>query len=149
MSAARSPRRIAEGVLTDGSKKIDFEFDGRVITGLAGDTVASALLANGVQLVGRSFKYHRPRGIVTAGPEEPCALIDIVGAAARAPNRPATTVRIAPGLRVASQNRWPSLQFDLLSINSLLLKESEMPLPSRSGDYYNIIVVPYRTLNKS
>jgi len=136
MSAARSPRRIAEGVLTDGSKKIDFEFDGRVITGLAGDTVASALLANGVQLVGRSFKYHRPRGIVTAGPEEPCALIDIVGAAARAPNRPATTVRIAPGLRVASQNRWPSLQFDLLSINSLFAAV----LPA--GFYYKTFTRP-------
>jgi len=136
MSAARSARRIADGVLTDASKIVEFEFDGRLITGLAGDTVASALLANGVQLVGRSFKYHRPRGIITAGPEEPCALIDILGATARAPNRPATTVHIAPGLRVASQNRWPSLKFDLLSINSLF----SAVLPA--GFYYKTFTRP-------
>ncbi|MFM7433971.1 MAG: FAD-dependent oxidoreductase, partial [Gammaproteobacteria bacterium] len=136
MSAARSARRIADGVLTDASKIVEFEFDGRLITGLAGDTVASALLANDVQLVGRSFKYHRPRGIITAGPEEPCALIDILGATARAPNRPATTVHIAPGLRVASQNRWPSLKFDLLSINSLF----SAVLPA--GFYYKTFTRP-------
>lgn len=136
MSAASYARRIADGVLTDASKIIEFEFDGRVITGLTGDTVASALLANGVQLVGRSFKYHRPRGIITAGPEEPCGLIDILGATARAPNRPATTVRIAPGLRVASQNRWPSLEFDLLSINSLFAAV----LPA--GFYYKTFTRP-------
>ena len=67
------------GLLTDPGQPVNFTFDGRALRGLAGDTLASALLANGVRLVGRSFKYHRPRGIVTAGPEEPCALVDMLG----------------------------------------------------------------------
>lgn len=132
-------RRIAEGLLTT-SRVVEFEFDGRMLAGLEGDTVASALLAHGIRLVGRSFKYHRPRGIITAGPEEPCALIDVLGldpgVQGRAPNRPATTVRIAPGLRVASQNRWPSLEFDLLSINSLFAAM----LPA--GFYYKTFTRP-------
>ncbi|MGH8276113.1 MAG: 2Fe-2S iron-sulfur cluster-binding protein, partial [Steroidobacteraceae bacterium] len=69
----RGPGRIAPGQLTDAGRPVRFRFDGRAMQGLAGDTLASALLANGRQLVGRSFKYHRPRGVVTAGPDEPCA----------------------------------------------------------------------------
>lgn len=80
------PRRIVPGLLTDATRPVEFEFDGRKVRGLAGDTVASALLADGVRLVGRSFKYHRPRGIVTAGHEEPCALVDIQSADGPAPN---------------------------------------------------------------
>jgi sarcosine oxidase subunit alpha len=129
-------RRIAAGALTDPATAVEFEFDGRQWVGLEGDTVASALLANGVRLVGRSFKYHRPRGIVSAGPEEPCALIDLLGSKGRAPNRPATTVPITPGLRAASQNRWPSLDFDLLSVNSLFAAV----LPA--GFYYKTFMSP-------
>ena len=87
--------------------------------GHPGDTLASALLANGVKLVGRSFKYHRPRGIYTAGPEEPNALVELRSGARLEPNTKATTVELYDGLEAASQNRWPSLKFDLLSINSL------------------------------
>ena len=89
------------------------------MSGHPGDTLASALLANGVKLVGRSFKYHRPRGIYTAGPEEPNALVEMRSGARLEPNTKATTVELYDGLEAASQNRWPSLKFDLLSINSL------------------------------
>ena len=137
MSTTRvGPRRIASGLLTDDNRPLEFEFDDRRLRGLAGDTVASALLAQGVRLVGRSFKYHRPRGIFTAGYAEPCALIDIVGRAGREPNRPATTVPLSDGLRVCSQNRWPSLEFDLLSINSLFAAV----LPA--GFYYKTFTGP-------
>ena len=95
-------------------------FDGKAIDGFAGDTLASALLANGVRLVGRSFKYHRPRGILTAGPEEPNALVELRSGARREPNTRATTIELFDGLEAASQNRWPSLRFDLLAVNSLL-----------------------------
>lgn len=128
--------RITTGLLTDPSRTIEFEFDGRRLSALAGDTVASALLANGVRLVGRSFKYHRPRGIVTAGPEEPCALIDIFGASGALPNRRATTVGVTTGMRVRSQNRWPSLDLDLLAINGLFA-----PLFS-AGFYYKTFMRP-------
>jgi sarcosine oxidase subunit alpha len=129
-------RRITTGLLTDPSRKIEFEFDGRSLSALPGDTVASALLANGVRLVGRSFKYHRPRGIVTAGPEEPCALIDVLGASGALPNRRATTVGVTAGMRVRSQNRWPSLGLDLLAINGLFA-----PLFS-AGFYYKTFMRP-------
>ena len=131
-----APRRIIQGLLTDASREVEFEFDGRKYRGLAGDTVASALLAHGVRLVGRSFKYHRPRGIVTAGHEEPCALVDVLGEAGPLPNRPATIVGITDGLRVASQNRWPSLGFDLMAVNGLLA-----PLFS-AGFYYKTFMRP-------
>src|SRR5207302_456370 len=81
----RGPGRIAQGLLTDATRPVGFRFDGRGMSGLAGDTLASALLASGVRVLGRSFKYHRPRGIVTAGPEEPCALIDVIGPDGREP----------------------------------------------------------------
>jgi heterotetrameric sarcosine oxidase alpha subunit len=108
------------GGLIDRSQRLRARFDGREIVGFAGDTLASALLANGVRLVGRSFKYHRPRGIVTAGPEEPNALVELRDGARREPNTRATTIEMFDGLQAASQNRWPSLRFDLLSLNSLL-----------------------------
>ena len=130
------PRRITTGLLTDASRPAEFSFDGRRVRGLHGDTVASALLADGVRLVGRSFKYHRPRGIVTAGHEEPCALVDIQSADGPAPNRPATIVEIADGLEVVSQNRWPSLSFDLMAVNGLFA-----PLFS-AGFYYKTFMWP-------
>ena len=89
------------------------------MSGYAGDTLASALIANGVKLVGRSFKYHRPRGILTAGSEEPNALVELRSGARREPNTRATTTELYDGLIAASQNRWPSLGFDVLSVNQL------------------------------
>ena len=99
---------------------VSFTFDGRSYGGYLGDTVASALLAAGVRLVGRSFKYHRPRGILTAGSEEPNALIELRADARREPNSRATMVELFDGLEAHSQNRWPSLACDFGAINSLL-----------------------------
>jgi heterotetrameric sarcosine oxidase alpha subunit len=114
------PFRLASGGLIDRGQQLDFSFDGTSYRGYAGDTLASALLANGVRLVGRSFKYHRPRGILSAGPEEPNALVELRSGARREPNTRATVVELFSGLEAASQNRWPSLAFDLLSINGLV-----------------------------
>lgn len=109
--------RLASGGRIDRTRAIAFAFDGRAYSGFAGDTLASALIASGVKLFGRSFKYHRPRGILSAGAEEPNALVTI-GAGARAePNTRATQVELFEGLQAASQNRWPSLRFDVLSLN--------------------------------
>jgi methylglutamate dehydrogenase subunit C len=130
------PSRIAQGLLTDPARPVGFRFDGRALRGHAGDTLASALLANGQRLIGRSFKYHRPRGIVTAGPEEPCALVDVIGAAGREPNCLATTLALREGLVAVSQNRWPTLRCDLLAANDLLGRF----LPA--GFYYKTFMAP-------
>ncbi|MDB5506287.1 MAG: sarcosine oxidase subunit alpha [Devosia sp.] len=112
--------RTGNGGRVDRSRRINFSFDGRAYQGCAGDTLASALLANGVHLVGRSFKYHRPRGFVAAGSEEPNALVDIDrGNGRSAPNLRATQVELYEGLVAKSQNRWPSLAFDLQALNDL------------------------------
>ena len=98
-----------------------FTFDGKSYTAMEGDTVASALLAHGVHLVGRSFKYHRPRGILSAGPEEPNALLDVSrDAGRRQPNVRATVQEVFDGVKIASQNRWPSLKYDIGAFNDLL-----------------------------
>ncbi|BCH63855.1 sarcosine oxidase subunit alpha [Agrobacterium vitis] len=98
-----------------------FTVDGRILTALEGDSVASGLLANGIHLVGRSFKYHRPRGILTAGPEEPNALLDISrDSARRQPNVRAPVQEVFDGMRVQTQNRWPSLSMDIGAVNDLL-----------------------------
>ncbi len=113
--------RMAEGGRIDRARPLDFRFDGRTYTGFAGDTLASALIANGVHLVGRSFKYHRPRGFLAAGAEEPNALVDVDrGAGRSAPNLRATQVELHDGLVARSQNRWPSLSFDAGEINDLV-----------------------------
>jgi heterotetrameric sarcosine oxidase alpha subunit len=112
-------KRLPSGGLIDRSSSVRFSFDGRSYTGHAGDTLASALLANGVRLVGRSFKYHRPRGIMTAGPEEPNALVELREGARREPNTKATEIELHDGLVSASQNRWPSLSFDVMAVNAL------------------------------
>jgi len=112
--------RLPAGGRIDRAKPVSFTFDGKPYSGYAGDTLASALLANGVTLVGRSFKYHRPRGILTAGSEEPNALVEVGTGAARTPNTRATMLEIAEGLTTNSQNRFPSLAFDALSVNNLL-----------------------------
>jgi methylglutamate dehydrogenase subunit C len=112
--------RLPRGGLVDRSRTLSFTFDGDPYRGYTGDTLASALAANGVRLVGRSFKYHRPRGILTAGSEEPNALVELRSGARCEPNTRATVVELYQGLAATSQNRWPSLQFDLLAVNSLL-----------------------------
>jgi methylglutamate dehydrogenase subunit C len=119
-AATSQPNRLAAGGLIDRSLPLSFTFDGHRMEGYGGDTLASALVANGVRLVGRSFKYHRPRGIFTAGPEEPSALVELRGGAHREPNTKATMVELHEGLDAASQNRWPSLRYDVGAVNSLL-----------------------------
>src|SRR5882672_4060132 len=110
--------RTAVGGQIDRSRVLNFTFDGRTYTGFQGDTLASALLANGVHLVGRSFKYHRPRGILSAGAEEPNALVAVRRDAARyAPNLRATQIELYEGLEAESQNRWPSLEFNVGAVN--------------------------------
>jgi sarcosine oxidase subunit alpha len=105
--------RTESGGRIDRTEPLAFWFDGRRMIGCAGDTLASALLANGVRLVGRSFKYHRPRGIMAAGSEEPNALVTVDQGDGRVtPNLPATQVELYDGLRAASQNRFPSLAWD-------------------------------------
>jgi heterotetrameric sarcosine oxidase alpha subunit len=108
--------RLSGGQINTGEVH-NFKFDGKTYTGHAGDTLASALLANGVRLMGRSFKYHRPRGVLTAGSEEPNALVELRDGARQEPNTRATTTELYDGLLAKSQNRLGSLKFDLLSIN--------------------------------
>jgi heterotetrameric sarcosine oxidase alpha subunit len=112
--------RLASGGVLDRTRRIAFSFDGVTYSGHPGDTLASALLANGVKLVGRSFKYHRPRGILSAGSEEPNAIVELRTAAYREPNTKATMAELFDGMEAHSQNRWPSLQYDLMSVNGLL-----------------------------
>ncbi|MEJ0038009.1 MAG: sarcosine oxidase subunit alpha family protein [Gammaproteobacteria bacterium] len=113
------PNRLAGRGMVDRTQPLSFRFDRKRYSGFAGDTLASALLAAGVQLVGRSFKYHRPRGILTAGSEEPNALVELRSGARQEPNTRATVVELFEGLEARSQNRWPSLALDAGSINSL------------------------------
>lgn len=132
------PYRLEQGGLIDRSQLLDFTFDGTVYRGYRGDTLASALLANGVRLLGRSFKYHRPRGLYSAGVEEMNALM-CIGTGNRAePNTRATQVELHNGLIATSQNRWPSLRFDLMSVNNLLA-----PL-FPAGFYYKTFMWPAR-----
>src|SRR5579872_1386673 len=112
--------RTPHGGRIDRQSALTFTFDGKRFTGCQGDTLASALLANGVHLVGRSFKYHRPRGILSAGSEEPNALVELRSGDRREPNSKATAVEVYDGLEATSQNRWPSLGFDLGAVNGLL-----------------------------
>ena len=114
------PFRISNTGRLTPAKTARFTFDGKPYGGLEGDTLASALLANGVHLVGRSFKYHRPRGILSAGAEEPNALVQVERDAARkVPNVRATVQELYDGLTAHSQNRWPSLAFDVGAVNDL------------------------------
>jgi methylglutamate dehydrogenase subunit C len=108
------------GGLVDRTTALDFSFDGKRYQGVAGDTLASALLANGVRLMGRSFKYHRPRGVLSAGSEEPNALVELRDGARREPNTRATCVELYDGLLANSQNRIGSLRFDAMAVNDLL-----------------------------
>jgi sarcosine oxidase subunit alpha len=119
-SSAGLNRITGKGRLSP-ARTVSFTFDGRRLTALEGDTLASALLANGIQLAGRSFKYHRPRAVIAAGAEEPNALFGIARDAARVtPNVRATVQEIFDGMAATSQNRWPSLAFDIGAANDLL-----------------------------
>lgn len=114
------PFRTDAGGAIDRQVELGFHFDGKPYRGHPGDTLASALIANGVKLVGRSFKYHRPRGIISAGCDEPNALVMLGEGAYREPNVRATVAELHEGLVAAPQNVWPSLRFDAGAVNSLL-----------------------------
>ena len=131
-----STRLATKGRLVDTSKAVDFTFNGKTMRGLDGDTLASALLANDQMLVGRSFKYHRPRGIVASGPEEPNALVHLGSDAQFEPNQRVTTTELFAGLQASSQNHWPSLEFDVGAINKHLSRF----LPA--GFYYKMFIHP-------
>ena len=128
--------RLASGGLIDRSHTLGFSFDGASLSGHPGDTLASALLASDRLLVGRSFKYHRPRGIVTAGPSEPNALVTVGTGARRDPNTRATVAELYDGLTAVSQNRWPSLAFDLGAVNDRLARFLS------AGFYYKTFMWP-------
>jgi len=135
--------RTEAGGLIDRARPLRFRFDGRALQGFAGDTLASALLANGVHLIGRSFKYHRPRGILSAGADEPNALITVRQGGGRCtPNLRATQIELYEGLEAMSQNRWPSLRFDLGALNSLIAPF----IPA--GFYYKTFMWPRRGWDK-
>ena len=112
----RQLNRLPTAGRTDQNKVLNFTFNGKGYQGVAGDTLASALLANGVDVVGRSFKYARPRGIFGHGPEEPNAIIQLGSGAATIPNLKATQVELYEGLEAASVNGWPSVNFDLMGL---------------------------------
>ncbi|MGV3549194.1 sarcosine oxidase subunit alpha family protein [Rhizobium sp.] len=114
-----SSHRLTRGGSIDRTTSLPFTFDGKALTGHAGDTLASALLANGQRLMGRSFKYHRPRGVLTAGAAEPNALVTTGAGGRTEPNTRATMLELYSGLDARSQNRWPSLDFDIGALNSL------------------------------
>ena len=129
------PFRHPTGGQINRSKSVEFEFNNKTYSGFEGDTLASALLANGVFLTARSFKYHRPRGVMGAGVEEPSCLVELLGENA-AGNHAATTVQLRQGLRAKSVNCWPSPNFDLLGINQLFSRF----LPA--GFYYKTFMWP-------
>ncbi|MDI4235578.1 sarcosine oxidase subunit alpha [Bradyrhizobium sp. Arg237L] len=129
--------RLPAGGRIDRDKPMSFHFDGKKYSGFAGDTLASALIANGVHLVGRSFKYHRPRGIMSAGADEPNALVGVGNEESRyTPNLRATQVELYDGLVAESQNRWPSLSLDFSGANDLFSRF----LPA--GFYYKTFMWP-------
>ena len=112
-------RRIGTGGRIDRSSAVNFKYDGKKLKGFAGDTLASALLANNQIIIGRSFKYHRPRGLISAGVEEPNGLFTIGRGKLEQPNAVSTIVELSPSLDARSQNAWPSPRFDLMAVNQL------------------------------
>ena len=131
-----STRLASGGRFLNRATAQNFVFNGKRLRGFAGDTLASALLANDQMMVARSFKYHRPRGIVAAGPEEPNALFNMGRGARFEPNQRATTTALFEGLECESQNHWPSLEFDIGALNSL----AAHVLPA--GFYYKTFIHP-------
>ncbi len=128
--------RVAAGLVIDRDRPLTFSFNGRNFDGFAGDTLASALLANDVHFVARSFKYHRPRGIYGAGSEEPAALVTVGEGARHDPNTRATIVELHDGLVATSQNAWPSLEFDLGAVNDSMSRFFS------AGFYYKTFMWP-------
>ncbi|MDJ0859937.1 MAG: sarcosine oxidase subunit alpha family protein [Dinoroseobacter sp.] len=124
------------GRLIDRGQMLEFTFNGRRMRGYQGDTLASALLASGQSLLGRSFKYHRPRGVVASGAEEPNALLTLGNGSRMEPNQRATTTELFAGLTARSQNHWPSLEFDVGALNA----KAEKVLPA--GFYYKTFIHP-------
>ncbi len=131
-----STRLKSGGRLIDRSASLEFTFNGKRLKGYAGDTLAAALLANDQMLVGRSFKYHRPRGIVASGAEEPNALVNLGSGARLEPNQRATTTEVFDGLQATSQNHWPSLEHDVGVLNNYAARF----LPA--GFYYKTFIHP-------
>ena len=131
-----STRLPRGGRLIDRSAPVEFTFNGRRLQGHKGDTLASALLANNQVLMGRSFKYHRARGVVTSGPEEPNALVNLGRGARAEPNQRATTTELFAGLEAVSQNHWPSLDYDVGVVNNAFARF----LPG--GFYYKTFIHP-------
>ncbi|MCP5088403.1 MAG: sarcosine oxidase subunit alpha family protein [Rhodobacteraceae bacterium] len=129
--------RLSQGGRIDRSKPLAFEFDGKTYQGFQGDTLASALLANDIRLVARSFKYHRPRGIMSAGLEEPNALVCHLATSGDEPNRLATELMLYDGLKATSQNNWPNLKNDINAVNSLFARF----IPA--GFYYKTFMKPH------
>ena len=136
MRKSQQSHRLPAGGIVDREQPLVFEYDGVRHEGLVGDTLASALLANGIHLVGRSFKYHRPRGIVAAGAEEPNALVQLARGATTEPNVRATTQELYEGLVATSQNCWPSVRFDVGAINNAVSRL----IPA--GFYYKTFMWP-------
>ncbi len=112
--------RLNTGGLINRDKPIEFKFNGKKYIGYEGDTLASALLANGIHLIGRSFKYHRPRGFFGAGVDEPNAKMQVEINGCSEPNINATEIELVNGLSASSQNCWPSVNFDIGAINNFL-----------------------------
>ena len=137
MTKRFAPFRLpAGGRLIDRRAPRGFRFDGRALTGLAGDTLASALLANGQLMMGRSFKYHRPRGPLASGAEEPNALFGLGQGGRFEPNQRATTTALGQGMVATSQNAWPSLNRDVGAVNNLLWRFFP------AGFYYKTFIHP-------
>ena len=131
-----STRIASHGRLIDRAKPVDFLFNGKPLRGFSGDTLASALLANDQMLMGRSFKYHRPRGVVASGAEEPNALMGLGAGSRFEPNQRASTTELFAGLEARSQNHWPSLEHDIGALNAHLSRF----LPA--GFYYKMFMYP-------
>ncbi len=135
---ASAPYRLPNGGRIDRSRTLSFTLDGKRISGFKGDTLASAILGSGLRLVGRSFKYHRPRGLLSAGIEEPNALLTLGEGGRREPNIPATMTELVDGIVARRQNAWPSVEFDLMAVNSLAAPFL------RAGFYYKTFMGPTR-----
>src|SRR4029079_2558485 len=132
------PYRLSSAGRIDPNRAISFALDGKAFRGFKGDTLASALLANGVTLIGLSFKYHRPRGIMSAAIEDPNALLTLGAGGRREPNIAATATELVDGLVAGTQNRWPSL-----SLHSMEANGTAGPL-SAAGFYYKTFMGPPR-----
>lgn len=130
-------RRLSSGGRIDRTRTLSVQFDGRSFKAHAGDTLASALLAGGQQIFARSFKYHRPRGLMAAGVEEPNALVHLREGARHEPNAQTTTVEVFDGLTSTAQNAWPSLNFDIGSVNGALSRFFG------AGFYYKTFIGPF------